>query len=220
MNWRYAIGEVLLIVVGVSIALAANSWYENRQERAAERATLQQIRQTLKIDLAEFERHQRAHLEQESDIIRLIEHMEGDDRYREELNGLFVSLRNWRGTKANRAAFEALRNRGFSLVTNPALRSTIILYYEDQSLLPTNAYLNDREFVVTRLAPYMDRRIIIRNVRTMVPIDYEVLRRDAYFRNLCMTKLRRLQERILPNYQRTNKMIRELIAAIDAELMK
>ena len=32
-NWRYALGELLLIVVGVTIALAATTWYEKRQER-------------------------------------------------------------------------------------------------------------------------------------------------------------------------------------------
>jgi hypothetical protein len=35
-NWRYAIGEILLIVVDVSIALAASSWYEGRLERRNE----------------------------------------------------------------------------------------------------------------------------------------------------------------------------------------
>jgi hypothetical protein len=35
-NWRYAVGEVVLIVVGVTIGLAASSWYEGRQERRDE----------------------------------------------------------------------------------------------------------------------------------------------------------------------------------------
>ena len=35
-NWKDALGEVVLIVIGVTIALAANSWYEDRQERRDE----------------------------------------------------------------------------------------------------------------------------------------------------------------------------------------
>jgi hypothetical protein len=31
VNWRHAIGEMGLIVVGVMIALAATSWYEDLQ---------------------------------------------------------------------------------------------------------------------------------------------------------------------------------------------
>jgi hypothetical protein len=216
MNWRNAIGEVLLIVIGVSIALAANSWYEDRQKREEERAILAQIRQTLELDLVEFEGHQRAHLEQEAGIIKLLEHMEGDDAYSPELDFL-GSLRRWRQTASNRAAFEALRSRGFELVQDAELRSKIINYYEELALRPAQGALNDRAFVVSRIGPYMDRNFVFEDSRTMVPIDYDSLRRDVYFRNLCITKLRRLQNFILPNYQRTNKMIRELIAAVDIE---
>ncbi len=51
MNWKYAFGEVLLIVVGVSIALAASSWYENRQLRGVEISALAQLQATLREDL-------------------------------------------------------------------------------------------------------------------------------------------------------------------------
>jgi hypothetical protein len=218
MNWRYAIGEVLLIVIGVSIALAANSWYEDRKERQAEREMLQQIRQSLEADLTEFERNLRAHLQQESDVIRLLEHMEGDAAYDPAIGAHINALRRWRQTTANRAVFETLRSRGFALVQDASLRAKIIEYYDEVAFRPTNAALNDRAFVTSRLTPYMDRHVVFKDSRTLVPIDYETLRRDVYFRNLCMTKLRRLQNFTLPNYQQTNKMIRQLIAAIDTEL--
>ena len=54
-NWKYAIGEIVLIVVGVTIALAANSWYAARQERSDEIQVLRQLKQALQVDLAEFE---------------------------------------------------------------------------------------------------------------------------------------------------------------------
>ena len=98
MNWRYAVGEVVLIVIGVSIALAASSWWEERQSRAEERTTLGQIRESLIRDLGEFEEYQRTHIEQESSIIKLIQHMEGDQPYSQELIPLFRALRRWRET--------------------------------------------------------------------------------------------------------------------------
>lgn len=218
MNWRYAIGEVLLIVIGVSIALAASSWYEDRKDRQEERAMLQQFRQSLEADLTEFERNLRAHLQQESDVIHLLEHMEGDEAFNPTIGTHLNALRRWRQTTANRAVFEALRSRGFALIQDPSLRAKIIEYYDEVALRPTNAALNDRAFVTSRLTPYMDRHSVFEDSRTLVPLDYEALRRDVYFRNLCMTKLRRLQSFTLPNYQQTNKMIRELIKAIDMAL--
>ena len=53
-NWRYAVAEVGLIVVAVTIALAATSWYEGRQDRRDEIMVLQQLRQTLSEDLKDI----------------------------------------------------------------------------------------------------------------------------------------------------------------------
>ena len=50
-NWRHAVGEVFLIVVGVSIALAASSWYEDLQLRDDEAAALAELQATLREDL-------------------------------------------------------------------------------------------------------------------------------------------------------------------------
>lgn len=43
LNWRYALGELSLIVIGVLIALAADSWWDNRSAQQRERAYLQQL---------------------------------------------------------------------------------------------------------------------------------------------------------------------------------
>ena len=53
-NWHYAVGEIVLIVVGVTVALAATSWYEGQQEQRDEIVVLQQLRQTLSEDLQEI----------------------------------------------------------------------------------------------------------------------------------------------------------------------
>jgi type II secretory pathway pseudopilin PulG len=49
-NWKYALGELALIVSGILIALAANSWYESRQIREQEIRALKQLSQSLNED--------------------------------------------------------------------------------------------------------------------------------------------------------------------------
>ncbi len=56
-NWKYAVGEVFLIVVAITLALMANSWYENSQERRYEVLVLQQIRDALESDLELFDNY-------------------------------------------------------------------------------------------------------------------------------------------------------------------
>src|SRR5687767_3650486 len=43
VNWKYALGEIFLIVAGVLIALALDAWADDRQERRRERAYLVQL---------------------------------------------------------------------------------------------------------------------------------------------------------------------------------
>ena len=54
VSWKYAIGEVLLIVMGISIALAANSLYSDWQDHLEETNVLGQILVSLEQDRQAF----------------------------------------------------------------------------------------------------------------------------------------------------------------------
>jgi sensor domain CHASE-containing protein len=49
---KYAIGEVLLVVVGIMIALAINTWNENRKEQQYLSLILKEIHNDITTDLA------------------------------------------------------------------------------------------------------------------------------------------------------------------------
>jgi len=48
-NWRYALGEIFLIVVGVTIALAASSWYEGRKDRIDEQLFISRLHEDIQL---------------------------------------------------------------------------------------------------------------------------------------------------------------------------
>lgn len=51
----YAIGEIILVVIGILIALQINNWNEYQKERTSEQLLLSEIRDNLKYDLNDFE---------------------------------------------------------------------------------------------------------------------------------------------------------------------
>jgi len=55
-NWKYAVGEVFLIVTGITIALAVNAWYSERADRATETEYLARLQIDLKADIENFTR--------------------------------------------------------------------------------------------------------------------------------------------------------------------
>ena len=47
---KYAIGEIVLVVLGILIALQINNWNENRKDRILEKEYLTRIKSDLEID--------------------------------------------------------------------------------------------------------------------------------------------------------------------------
>lgn len=54
--FKYAIGEIFLVVIGILIALSINTWNEERKEKAIVRNLLNNIRYDLQADTTEFSR--------------------------------------------------------------------------------------------------------------------------------------------------------------------
>ena len=50
LNWKYALGEVVLIFIGITLAMWFNNWNENRRDRALEQQYLLDLRQDLVND--------------------------------------------------------------------------------------------------------------------------------------------------------------------------
>jgi len=51
LNWRYGLSELLIVVAGVLIALAADGWLERRNLRVAERASLSRLADDMQVDI-------------------------------------------------------------------------------------------------------------------------------------------------------------------------
>ncbi|WP_124981223.1 DUF6090 family protein [Nonlabens xiamenensis] len=52
---KYAIGEIVLVVVGILIALQINNWNQNNQLKKEELKTLKSLHESIRINIAEFD---------------------------------------------------------------------------------------------------------------------------------------------------------------------
>lgn len=126
----YAIGEIILVVVGILIALALNNWNQDRKERLLEVELLKEIHQDLSTSLLDLESGLEAILEYQErtkDLRDAI--MDGQP---EEL----ISTKDFLSIGADdqffprTSGFAALQSAGFQVLTNDTLRQDIVDHYE------------------------------------------------------------------------------------------
>jgi len=129
---KYAIGEIVLVVIGILIALQINNWNEYRKDRRDERMALTEVYQSLRTEYDERipSLIDRAKISQNGinafmDLRERNESVSDSvfDKLWEEVNtGGYFSYES--------GPFESIKNRGLNLITNDSLRTLLVQLYE------------------------------------------------------------------------------------------
>ena len=217
-NWRYAFGEITLIVIGVSLALAASSWYEMAKDNRQGKAILVDLRETLRADLENLKAYEKATIRRANNLSSLIEHLDMAHSYSPQLKEYFKSLNSWDDVDVRSAPFEALKNRGLNLISSDELRNLLISLYEDEYPALDRSSLNAQIFVVSKSLPYFLENFARDKERNWVPEDYDAIVDDNYLMNLASWRENTTQNFLLPRCAAAINRIGEILAMIDSEL--
>jgi hypothetical protein len=156
----YAIGEVLLVVIGILIALQLNNQNELRKQRIVEIDILEGIRKDILKDTVDLSSNIRGHRFRIQTDSFLINHILS----KKELNKDFISQLNFITVATSfiilhNSHFQEAKLKGLSIISNETLRDAINNLYEfDYKLLPL--LVNDTEsfnysnFLTQEIGPY------------------------------------------------------------------
>lgn len=178
----YAIGEVILVMVGILLALQVNNWKANIQLRSTERSTLLEISDALDSDLYQIDRALEINHESTSNLNSIIAYlnMEIDDH--PNMDQMWISGYLRVVSKFNASPFDLLKTRGFDIIRNSKLRKQIQTHYNVS--IPYYLSYEDRNYAILesfrnkylgQLAFYTPND----SVTIIGPIDKEVMRRDT-----------------------------------------
>jgi hypothetical protein len=141
---KYAIGEILLVVIGILLALQINNWNENRKLRKAEIETLAEIKTGLNQDIEVLSNNLKLLEAKKVECRELISHVENKLPYSTKLDSLFMNVYYHKGYKTfNNSGYELLKQRGFDIIINSELRKSITKHYTSD--------LSDIKGILTRL---------------------------------------------------------------------
>ena len=221
--FKYAIGEIVLVVIGILIALQLNNWNESRKEKAIEISILNELLSNYNIDLIslneDIELNKRA--VNSNDLIKDV--LTNGQEYHDSLDFHFGSIQYNTQFTLNAGGFENLKSRGFEIISNDAVRKDIIELQDTwYNYLLT---IGDRNDVINfeQFSPKYQKYFtnfksdFNQNTVSFTPLNYLDLKGNTEFLQL-ISYQKFINEGTVQILESTIELIKELIDEIESEL--
>ena len=223
----YAVGEIVLIVVGILIAVNINNWNERNKSLKLQLKTLKEIKAALLLDVADLRLNVELHQEAIRACGALLEVFKKDQNYHDTLSYYFAKA-FWSSKFISKSGpYETLKSRGIELIANTDLRNKITTVYdvEYESLLKMEGTMIDYiNHVILNFNPnHFDKTEIFsathpESLGRMEPLDFEKLKTNENYHHLLRSFKNHSELFIVFNYQPTIEITEKLIASIEREI--
>ena len=180
---RYAIGEIVLVVIGILIALQINNWNEIEKLKVRETNLLKELKTNLNTNIKNLEKDIEVQVQQASyiDIVQL--HLENKKPYNDSIS-YYISY----GSPApdvllTSSAFETLRLSGLELIRSDTLRQAIVNLFEvDYPYLFQETKRLEDQVWPSVVVPMFQIHFRFKD-NLVIPTNYEALLNDDEFIN-------------------------------------
>ncbi|GAA4268161.1 DUF6090 family protein [Hyunsoonleella aestuarii] len=129
--FKYAIGEIILVVIGILIALQINNWNQTRLDKNLEKTMLKEIKSALVQDLENVEMIKARISRKAEGIQELLSMIASKKPYPDStLLKTYNKMSLGYTVTLNKGAYEGLKSIGLDKISNDSLRKELILIYE------------------------------------------------------------------------------------------
>lgn len=215
----YAIGEIILVVIGILIALSINNWNEKRKYKNLEIVTLIEIQKGLNQALNENERAEQANLGTIKSYEILLEHFEKKLPYSELLSVHFRRLMAWQEPDFNYTGFELFKSRGPDLISNDSIKIKLLEIYEEKIQYLVNDHnKTEWNYNNTVMTPFYTNNFEINQQNGIaIPNDYVALMNNQQFKNK-LTYLMGIRKYGVDRSKELSLLIKNLLNEISTEV--
>jgi len=136
----YAIGEILLVMIGILLALQVNNWNEKKKITQLEKEYLERLELDLVQDTLYFSRRLKESQEVVENHYKLIHQMYYEQINKQEVyNLLGLVIWNSEHFVFQNSTFSELKNTGLiNILSNPELKKDIVSLYYDYDVIGTH----------------------------------------------------------------------------------
>ena len=129
---KYALGEIILVVIGILIALSINNWNENRKNKLTESEYYCKLLDDFKLDrqsIAELYKESEYKIETSKRLLLELDSKEKDKSYL--LNNYLKGLRTNVFVPSKVAITDLISSGKLNLLNNDSLKNDLIRYYAE-----------------------------------------------------------------------------------------
>lgn len=215
----YAIGEIVLVVIGILLALQLNNWNGNQKRSQQELDLLTEMRDNLSNDLADIQynigMNENLLLGNEMVLKHLTERTPFHDSLRVHYGFLFGQTQQ----TTNTSAFDNLKSIGFDLIQNDKLRRSITeLYSEQYKILHSQEVDMVNQIQLDNLKGLVYGKVVIDTLwKSAYPLDPAALSEDEVFKGTLRMNVF-LFRFMIGMYERNEERIESLIEQISMEV--
>ncbi len=130
LSWKYALGEIILIFIGISLAIAFQNWNDNRKLKALEKELLADISRSLARDHFELTQIRDSYRLAEQAAAKVLA-FDGSPIQKDSLPIWLGQFINFERFNPASSPYEVLKSAGLQTVSNKRVRSLIADYYDD-----------------------------------------------------------------------------------------
>ncbi|GLR19579.1 DUF6090 family protein [Portibacter lacus] len=126
--FKYAIGEIVLVVIGILIALQINNWNEARKTRNKELSYLTNIKSDLELTNSEIDQYISSRLQRANAANSVLEHYNGKPVTDwNEFNKHTIDVYTWQRFYQIDNTFQELMNSGnFEIISNDSIKNGLL----------------------------------------------------------------------------------------------
>ncbi len=211
----YAVGEILLVVIGILIALQVDSWNEDRKEKEFANKVLRDLSISVNqnIDNLRFNIHANETAIESGELIARV--LDNDLPYHDSLDLHFSQAVGFSTPTLDNGAYESLKSYGLYLIKNDSIvKSLEILNNEWPEILVRR----QEQYFASTASPVLTEYFEDVAMHTeMKPWDYEALKKSKAYRSVLNTSIDHKRE-ANRNFKWWLKQIEILYEMINQEL--
>ena len=188
----YAIGEILLVVIGILIALQINNWNENNKLRSTEIIILKELNIALSQDSINLHFNVKSYNMVKRALEIIDEQLQLPAPTNDSLSYAFRKFLFNNSVAPTIGPYETLKSKGLDLISTDSIRSGIIdvyevvyKYYQDKA---KDYYLSE-SFIQEYCATLFNDLGHLGNDFSMIPHDYKALQDDKLFKTIIRTRI-------------------------------